>query len=206
MSRLPTVLVVDDDDFMRAALRRVFTIADIPVETFASAAELLETADFCAPAVLLLDVMMPGMTGLELQAILKERGVRLPVIFLTGAADIPIAVTAMRNGAVDFLEKPFDNAVLIERVRGPLARSAEPARLQGRPPDTDCARRLGTLTPRERVVFERMIEGKTSKVIARELGGSFRTIEIHRARIMSKTGAVSLADLVRMTFEMDVPA
>lgn len=206
MSRVPTVLVVDDDSFMRAALRRVFTIAHIPVETFASASELLDTADLSAPAVLLLDVMMPGMTGLELQAILKERGVRLPVIFLTGAADIPMAVTAMRNGAVDFLEKPFDNAVLIERVRGPLARCAEPARLQGRPPDADCARRLGTLTPRERAVYERMIEGKTSKMIARELGGSFRTIEIHRARIMSKTGAVSLADLVRMTFEIGVAA
>jgi len=206
MSRVPTVLVVDDDSFMRSALRRVFTIAHIPVETFASASELLDTADLSAPAVLLLDVMMPGMTGLELQAILKERGVRLPVIFLTGAADIPMAVTAMRNGAVDFLEKPFDNAVLIERVRGPLARCAEPARLQGRPPDADCARRLGTLTPRERAVYERMIEGKTSKMIARELGGSFRTIEIHRARIMSKTGAVSLADLVRMTFEIGVAA
>ena len=206
MSRVPTVLVVDDDSFMRAALRRVFTIADIPVETFASATELLDTADLSAPAVLLLDVMMPGMTGLELQAILQERGVRLPVIFLTGAADIPMAVTAMRNGAVDFLEKPFDNAVLVERVRQTLARCAEPARLQARPPDPDCARRLSTLTPRERVVFERMIEGKTSKVIARELGGSFRTIEIHRARIMSKTGAVSLADLVRMTFEIHVAA
>jgi FixJ family two-component response regulator len=206
MSRVPTVLVVDDDSFMRAALRRVFTIADIPVETFASATELLDTADFCAPAVLLLDVMMPGMTGLELQAILKERGVRLPVIFLTGAADIPMAVTAMRNGAVDFLEKPFDNAVLIERVRGPLARCAEPAPAQGRPSDTDCTRRLGTLTPRERAVYERMIEGKTSKVIARELGGSFRTIEIHRARVMSKMAAASLADLVRMTFDVDVAA
>ena len=206
MTRVPTVLVVDDDSFMRAALRRVFVIAGIPVETFASASDLLDAADLSVPAVLLLDVMMPGMTGLELQAILRERGVRLPVIFLTGVADIPMAVTAMRNGAVDFLEKPFDNAVLVERVRQTLERCADPAQLQVRRPDPDYARRLGTLTPRERIVFEKVIAGKTSKVIARELGGSFRTIEIHRARIMSKTGAGSLADLVRMTFEVDIAA
>jgi FixJ family two-component response regulator len=206
MTRVPTVLVVDDDSFMRAALRRVFATAQISVEMFASASELLATGDLSTPAVLLLDVMMPGMTGLELQAILYERGARLPVIFLTGAADIPMAVTAMRNGAVDFLEKPFNNAVLVERVRQTLARCAAPAQLQVRQSDHDYARRLGTLTPRERAVFEGVIAGKTSKVIARELGGSFRTVEIHRARIMSKTGAASLADLVRMTFEADVAA
>jgi FixJ family two-component response regulator len=206
MTRDPTVLVVDDDTFMRAALRRLFTVASIPVETFESASELLATGDLSPPAVLLLDVMMPGMTGLELQATLRERGVRIPVIFLTGAANIPMAVTAMRNGAVDFLEKPFNNAVLVERVRQTLARCAEPAPEQVRQPDPDYARRLSALTPREREVFERMIAGKTSKMIARELGGSFRTIEIHRARVMSKMAAASLADLVRMTFDVEVAA
>lgn len=206
MTRVPTVLVVDDDSFMRAALRRVFVAAHIPVETFDSAADLLATGDLSGPAVLLLDVMMPGMTGLELQSLLQKRGITLPVIFITGASDIPMAVSAMRNGAVDFLEKPFDNTALVERVRQTFARLAEPVTQPAHLPHPDHTRRLSTLTPREREVFERMITGMTSKMIARELGGSFRTIEIHRAHIMSKMAAGSLADLVRMTFDVDVAA
>jgi len=197
--KVPMVFVVDDDDFMRAALKQVFLAARIDVETFASARELLEGCDFKAPGVLLLDVMMPGMTGIELQAALRDRGVRLPVIFLTGSGDIPMAVAAMRNGAVDFLEKPFENRNLVERVRQALDRAAQArpaARVRG-----DYERRLATLTPREREVMDLMITGMTSKVIARELGGSFRTVEIHRSRVMAKMGSATLADLVRMTLE-----
>jgi len=195
----PEVFVVDDDDLMRAALKRTFLAARIRVETFASARDLLDTCDFSAPAVLLLDVMMPGMNGLELQAALRERGVKLPVIFLTGSGDIPMAVAAMRNGAVDFLEKPFENSDLVERVRRAFARTA-----QTRPEPlvrSDFRRRRATLTPREREVMDLMVTGMTSKVIARELGGSFRTVEIHRARVMSKMEAATLADLVRMLLE-----
>ena len=206
MNREPTVLVVDDDNLMRAALRRVFVAANIPVETFSSGDELLTGGDLRPPAVLLLDVMMPGMTGIELQGKLRQRGVELPVIFLTGFADIPMAVAAMRDGAVDFLEKPFDNAELVARVRKALARYTDPAGQPARPSRADYERRLATLTPREREVTDLMIAGKTSKEIARELGGSFRTIEIHRARIMRKMSAANLADLVRMPFDLEVEA
>lgn len=199
----PTVLVVDDDGFMRTLLRRVLTDAGIAVETFASAAELLAAPALRAPAVLLLDVMMPGMSGLELQSVLHERDIELPVVFLTGSSDVPMAVDAMRNGAVDFLEKPFDSAVLVERIQRVLAQGSAAPAPPAPHPNPGHALRLATLTPREREVFDSMITGKTSKMIARDLGGSFRTIEIHRTRVMSKMAAASLADLVRMAFEVD---
>ena len=138
------------------------------------------------------------MSGLELQALLRERGIGLPVVFLTGSSNIPTAVAAMRNGAVDFVEKPFDKDELVARVW----RAAEPAarREQPRP---ELARRLGTLTAREREVYDRMVIGKTSKAIAQDLGGSFRTVEIHRGRVMGKMEAVHISDLVRMAFEVE---
>jgi FixJ family two-component response regulator len=203
MNLAPTVLVVDDDPFMRIVLQRVFVNAGIAVKTFASAAELIDTGDLRPPVVLLLDVKMPGMSGLELQAFLRARGIILPVMFLTGSSDIPMAVEAMRNGAVDFLEKPFDNDELVTRVRRVMAQCAQPETLPGRKTDNDTARRLRTLTAREREVYDCMIVGKTSKVIAVELGGSFRTVEIHRGRVMGKMGATHLADLVRMAFEIE---
>jgi FixJ family two-component response regulator len=196
----PIVVVVDDDAPMRAALRRVFTAARFTVETYASGAEMLDKCDFGRHAVLLLDVMMPGMTGLELQRALRVRGVNLPVIFLTGSGDIPMAVEAMHDGALDFLEKPFDNAELVARVRRAFVR---PALAHAANFDPDYARRKASLTPREREVMDEVITGKTNKVVARDLGASFRTIEIHRARVMSKMQANSLADLVRMSLESD---
>jgi len=198
----PIIVVVDDDAPMRAALRRVFTAARFTVDTYASGAELLEKCDFGRHAVLLLDVMMPGMTGLELQRALRTRGVNLPVIFLTGSGDIPMAVEAMHDGALDFLEKPFDNAELVDRVRLAWAHPAA----HGHPANFDpgYAQRKATLTPRELEVMEEVITGKTNKVVARDLGASFRTIEIHRARVMSKMQASTLADLVRMALESDL--
>lgn len=191
--------MVDDDAHMRAALRRLFVAARFGVETFASGRELLDACDFDRHCVLLLDVMMPGMNGLDLQRALRERGVRMPVIFLTGSGDIPMAVEAMHDGAVDFLEKPFENDQLVERVRLAFSRVATPrpeARI-----DPEYARRRGTLTPREREVMDEVVTGKTSKAIARKLGGSHRTIEIHRARVMSKMEVKTLADLVRMALD-----
>ncbi|MEO8523439.1 MAG: response regulator [Caldimonas sp.] len=196
------MLVVDDDSFMRATLRHVFTNAGLAVETYASAADLLANADLHSRAVLMLDMAMPEMSGLELQALLHERGIDMPVIFLTGSSDIARAVTAMRNGAADFLEKPFDPALLVERVRQVLARKAATEAVPApRPSTCDYARRLATLTVREREVLELMIVGKTSKMIARDLGGSFRTVEVHRTRVMAKMAAASLAELVRMSVE-----
>jgi FixJ family two-component response regulator len=199
--REPTVIVVDDDANMRAALKRLFTAARVKVHTFASGRELLDNCDFSERGVLLLDAKMPGMNGLEVQQALRDRGVNLPVIFLTGSADIPLAVEAMRQGAVDFLEKPFDDVHLVDRVRRAALRGTTPEpRVRS---DTDYERRRATLTPREREVLNEMITGKTNKVIARDLGASYRTIEIHRGRVMSKMEAKSLADLVRMALEVD---
>jgi two-component system response regulator FixJ len=183
---------------MRDLLTRCFVKAGLPVQTFASAFELLAGADLSSPGVLLLDVQMPGMSGLELQALLLERGIGMPIIFLTGTSDVPIAVAAMRSGAVDFLEKPFDNATLIGRVRKTMARYDKPADIA---PDPEYASRRATLTPREREVLDLMVTGMTSKEMARSLGGSFRTIEIHRARVMSKMAATNLAELVRMNID-----
>jgi len=196
---VPFVLAVDDDGFMRVLLERAFTAAGIQVETFASASELLASEHLLAPAVVLLDIQMPGMSGLELQRVLRERGVLLPVMFLAGSADIAVAVTAMRAGAVDFVEKPFVATDLVARVRDAFAQY-EPARAT--PTDdvhAEHVRRLATLTTREREVYDRMVVGETSKEIARELGGSYRTVEIHRARVMAKMAAVHLAELVRMS-------
>ena len=201
MTSRPTVFVVDDDGFMRELLARVLPDAGIPVRTFASAFDLLAEVDLRAPCVLLLDVQMPGMTGLELQAELRDRGVDVPVIFLTASANVPMAVAAMRDGAVDFLEKPFDTDTLVARVRQTLARlEADSAQT----PEREYGKRFATLTQREREVHDLMVTGQTSKMMARAIGGSFRTIEIHRTRIMGKMAATSLADLVRMAIEADV--
>ena len=201
MSVDPAVLVVDDDPYMRELLTRVFVDAGIAVRTFGSARDLLDNADLSKPAVLLLDMEMPDVTGLDLQGLLQERHVTLPVMFLTGASTIPQAVTAMRNGAVDFIEKPFDRDALIERIRLIHARHVAPDTQSDHAPDHEM--RLASLTPRERAVLTLMVKGQTSKTMARELGGSFRTIEIHRGRVMTKMGAGSLADLVRITVVAD---
>ncbi len=198
----PIVFVVDDDALMRAALKRAFLAGGVKVETFASGPELLDTCDLARRGVLLLDVLMPGMNGLELHNALRERGVKLPVIFLTGSGDVPMAVEAMRNGAVDFLEKPFDNADLVARVHGAFTRAQSPKTATG--VAAEYARRKEALTPREGEVLEQMITGKTNKVIARDLGASHRTIEIHRARVMTKMQAKTLANLVRISLEAEL--
>lgn len=196
MDSEPVVLVVDDDSFMLKLLKRIFDDVSIPVQTFESAEALLTQADLQSRCVLLLDVNMPGMSGPSLYRLLRARGIDVPVIFLTAVADVPTAVSAMRNGAADFIEKPFRAAELVERVRQSFGRVE--ANRQA-PPDRGLAARLETLTPREREVLDQMVTGATSKRIAHALGGSFRTIETHRARVMEKLGAKSLADLVRMT-------
>ncbi len=205
MNAVRRVLVVDDDSFMRALVERVFSNAGIAVESYGSASDLLAAANLSEPVVLLLDVKMPGMSGLDLQALLRDRGIKAPVVFLSGSGDLKMAVAAMRDGAADFLEKPFENEDLIERVQRAFSRIAAravPAAGDARP---DYLSRRDTLTRRERQVNDLMLTGKTSKVIARELGGSFRTIEIHRASVMSKMAAANLAELVRMSFVVETP-
>lgn len=189
------VLVVDDDAAMRAALRRLFVAAGLAVELFDGGAALLASDATERAACLVLDVRMPGMDGLEVQAELRRRGQRLPTVFLTGAADVPLAVAAMRDGALDFIEKPFDPEHLVARVRQAVERGR---RLRQREAASGEVRaRLARLTPREREVLDLVVTGLTNKEIARLLGTSHRTVDIHRSHVMAKMGASSLADLVR---------
>ncbi|MBE0546697.1 MAG: response regulator transcription factor [Rubrivivax sp.] len=190
---------------MRDLLHRVLTGAGMQVASCASAAELLGAGELASATVLLLDVKMPGMSGLDLQDLLRRRGIELPVVFISGTADLAMAVTAMRNGAADFIEKPFQGALLIESVRRAVDRHADRMATSQRVPDPVVLARFETLTPREREVFELLVTGMTSKLIARELGGSFRTIEIHRAQVMRKMAARHLPELVRMSIESMAP-
>ena len=191
----PLVAVVDDDTLMLSALRRLLISAGFSVETYASGAELLASVRLDSACCIVLDASMPGMSGIEVQACVKQRAADVPVIFLSGSGAIRIAVEAMREGAVDFIAKPFDANRLIGRIR----EAAETHRPAHRDPVPDAVQsRLHSLTPRERNVLELVVAGKTCKQIARVLGGSHRTIEIHRHHIMEKMAARSFADLVRL--------
>jgi len=195
LSGQPTVYVVDDDADVRDSLSTLLEASEFHVVTFDSAAAFLAGSE-AKNACLVTDVRMPGMDGLALQEELVSRGMRIPVIIMTGHGDIPLAVKAMRAGAVDFLEKPFEDGTLIASVNRALK---EHAAAHG-PSATALAAQsqLSSLTERERQVLDLLVLGKPNKVIAYELGISPRTVEIHRARVMEKTSARSLADLVRI--------
>lgn len=195
----PTVFVVDDDSAVRNSLRLLLKSVGLIAQPLGSAAEFLERYRPSQPGCLVLDVRMPGMSGLELQRELNLQGATIPVIFITGHGDIPMAVEAMQQGAFDFLAKPFPDQELIDRVQRALARDATTrAALNERERIRD---RLDSLTPREREVLALMTQGKPNKIMAHELGVSQRTVEIHRARVMEKSGASSLAQLVRMVMD-----
>jgi two-component system, LuxR family, response regulator FixJ len=191
----PIVYIVDDDDDVRASLTWLFTSIHLKVRAFASAAEFL-AAYGGGPGCLILDVRMPGMTGIELQAELKRRGVGLPVIFITGHGDVPMAMRAVRDGAVGFFEKPFPHQEVIELVHEALRRNRDERVERWEWEDVD--RRLDTLTAREREVTDLLVDGLANRQIGERLGISVRTVEVHRANIMRKTRANGLADLVRM--------
>ena len=191
-----TVFVVDDDDAVRDSLRMLLKSAGVRTEPFASAHEFLSSYPPSQPGCLLLDVRMPGMSGLEMQHELNLRGAMIPVIFITGHGDIPMAVEAMQHGAFDFLQKPFRDEELLDRVQRALVRdneNRERLRLTDR-----IRERLPSLSPREREVLDLVTRGKANKMVAGDLGVSQRTIEIHRAHVMQKMEAGSLAELVRM--------
>jgi len=197
MARKPTIFIVDDDEAVRDSLELLLQAAGFPqIATYESSLGFLASARPEPGDCLLLDVRMPDMDGLELQAELNRRAVRLPVIVMTGHGDVPIAVRAMKAGAADFIEKPFTDDLLIDGVRRALALSAETLRVSGE--TTEISRRFETLTAREREVLEGMVAGHPNKVIAHDLGISPRTVEIHRARVMNKMEARSLSALVRM--------
>ena len=197
----PIVFVVDDDESVRGSLRYLLRSVDLECQALASATEFLAVYDPAQPGCLVLDVRMPGMSGLELQQQLNLRGAIIPIIFITGHGDIPMAVDAMQHGANDFLQKPFRDQDLIDRIQRALEKDVKTrAALE----QHDSIReRLATLTPRERQVLTMMTQGKANKIMAHELGLSQRTVEIHRARVMEKSGAASLAQLVRMVMDVE---
>lgn len=192
----PTVFVVDDDEDMRDALAQLLESAGLRVEIHADGSEFLAAYTEDHPGCLLLDMAMPGMTGLEVQAALKARGLAIPIVFLTGHGDIPLAVRAVQGGAVDFLEKPIKGAELIERVKRALYLDEERRRLQGRAQDV--LQRHARLSKREKEVMALTVSGLTSKEIAQQLDISPRTVEVHRTHVMHKMGAANVAELVNL--------
>jgi FixJ family two-component response regulator len=196
-----TVFVVDDDDAVRTSLRLLLKSVGLPVETFGSAQEFLDAFDAERAGCLVLDIRMPGMSGLELQQRLNEIHAIVPIVFITGHGDVPMAVEAMQHGAVDFIQKPFRDQDLIDRINQALEKDRD-NRAGLRERDA-IRRRMQQLTPREREVLDLVTQGKANKVIAGDLNVSQRTVEIHRARVMEKMGASSLAHLVRMVIEAE---
>jgi RNA polymerase sigma factor (sigma-70 family) len=192
----PVVFVVDDDPSVRDYLKWLMESVRLPVALFATAKEFLEAYDPTQPGCLLLDVRMPGLSGFDLQAELQSRRIRVPMIMMTAYAEVPMAVRALRGGAIDFIEKPLDGQIVVDRVQQAItsdlaARRAEHERLEVR-------QRMARLTPRQRAVLDGLIAGKPSKVIAAELGVSPSTVDVHRGRLMERLQARSLPDLFRL--------
>jgi two-component system response regulator FixJ len=192
----PVVYIVDDDNSMREALTLLLKTVGYTTAPFARPGDFLAKHDQNQPGCVVLDVRMPEMSGLEVQQQLNRSGSLLPVILITGHGDIPMAVQAMKDGAFDFLQKPFRDQDLIDRINAALKQDAENRKMVER--HADLHRRAESLTPREREVMAAVVDGKANKVIAIDLGLSERTVEIHRANVMEKMGARSVAHLVKM--------
>ena len=201
MSDELTVFIVDDDEPVRDAIGMLLDTVDIPYRGYGDAQAFLEDFDSAQTGCLVLDIRMPGMSGLELQEQLIEMKASIPIVFITGHGDIPMAVEAMRRGAVDFIRKPFRDQELLDRIHEALSVDDEQ---RSREADIDAVRaKVAKLTPRETEVFDRVTAGQANKVIAIELGISERTVEIHRSQVMQKTGVRTLADLVRLKLKLD---
>ncbi|NOX50545.1 MAG: response regulator transcription factor [Gammaproteobacteria bacterium] len=201
MSEVGKVFVVDDDEAVRDSIGMLLDSVDMPYTSFHSADQFLSKFDESQKGCLVLDIRMPGMSGLDLQQKLVEMKANIPIVFITGHGDIPMAVEAMRRGAIDFIRKPFRDQELLDRINEALHQD-EQLRVQ----DDDLAKvqsLVAGLTDREQQVFERVCEGQANKVMAIELGISERTVEIHRSQVMHKTGARSLAALVRLKLKLE---
>lgn len=198
------VFVVDDDAAVRGSLRALLEAVEFRVEDFSSADAFLDACDPPRPGCLVVDVRMPGMDGIELQEELARRHIELPVIVITGHGDVPLAVRAMKAGAIDFIEKPFDDRVLIDSIRDALSFLRN---LKSRTNFSHAAtERVDGLTKRERQVLEHLVAGRPNKIIAHDLGISPRTVEVHRANLMEKLQTRSLSGLVRIALEAGVPS
>jgi two-component system, LuxR family, response regulator FixJ len=196
-----TVYVVDDDEMFRKSLHWLLESVGLAVATFATAAEFLDAYRAGDPGCLVLDIRMPGMSGLQLQDELAARAICLPIVFLTAHGDVPMAVAAVKKGAVDFVQKPYNDQRLLDVVQDALQRDADARAADERHRRT--AALIAAMTPREREVMNAVVAGKTNKIIADELGVAVKTIEAHRARMMDKMGASSVAELVRLVTAID---
>lgn len=196
-----TVFIVDDDDGFRDSLQMLCSSVGLSVECFSSATDFLEGVDSERSGCLVLDIRMPGMSGLELQRELGARGNAWPIIFMTGHGDVPMAVAALKAGAYDFLTKPFPQQELLDRIHAALRVDADGRSRDGRV--ELLSERHDQLTPREREVMDLVVQGLANKVVANRLGISQRTVEIHRAQVMEKMQADSLAHLVRMAVALE---
>jgi len=199
----PTVFVVDDDPSVRTAVQRLLESVGLPCETFATATDFLKRAENGAAGCLILDVRMPGPSGLDLQRTMVERDLDLPIVFVTAYADVPMTVRAMKAGALEVLTKPFDDQILLDVVHGALAKAR--VRLQEREETTRLRALLDGLTPREREVMALVVSGMLNKQIAHQLGTTESTVKAHRAQVMHKMQADSLADLVRAADRLGLP-
>ncbi|MGD8571830.1 MAG: response regulator [Gammaproteobacteria bacterium] len=195
MSRSPVIFIIDDDEAMRQSLSEIFQSEGLNTRTFASALDFLNCYEHGCVGCILMDMRMPDSNGLEMFLKFQNSDIKLPVIFITGYGDIPTAVQAIRAGAFDFIEKPFDVEELIGRVSDCVNKSRQAVEKK---PRRFGSKRVDSLTPREHQVMELMVEGKINKVIADELGISVRTVEAHRANLMDKLSAKSLSDVVRI--------
>jgi FixJ family two-component response regulator len=191
-----SVCVVDDDEAVARSLRALLESVGLAVETFATAQAFLDRADTARAGCLVLDVRMPGMSGLDLQAELTRRGIGLPTIVVTGHAEVPMAVRAVKAGAIDFIEKPFSDQLLLDRVRQGI--DTDRQERDGRARRAEILRRMSLLTQREREVLDLVVVGKANKEIAAALHLSPKTVEVHRAHVMEKMQASSVAELVRL--------
>ena len=197
------VFVVDDDAPMRESLQNLLRSVGLRVEAFASAQEFLRSTRPDVPSCLVLDVRLPGLSGLELQQRLAEGDMAMPIIFITGHGDIPMTVQAMKAGAVEFLTKPFRDQALLDAIQQALARDR--AAREQRAQSEELRRRYRSLTPRERDVLALVVTGLLNKQIAGELGTSEASVKVHRQHVMAKMGAGSLAALVRMADRLGIP-
>jgi two-component system, LuxR family, response regulator FixJ len=200
----PVVHVIDDDEAIRESLAFLLESAELDVRTYESANAFLETLSRDAHGCVVTDIRMPGVSGIELLRQLKTMGVALPVIVITGHADVPLAVEAMKSGAVDFIEKPFDDDAFLSTIRSALRQHEKDARREAE--RSEIHARLAALSGRERQVLEGLVAGYPNKTIAFDLGISARTVEIYRANVMTKMQANSLSDLVRMALVAGVLA
>jgi FixJ family two-component response regulator len=198
----PIVFVVDDDASMRQALARLLQSVQLRVEVFASPQEFLQSERPNVPSCLVLDVRLPGLSGLDFQAELAKADVRIPIVFITGHGDIPMSVRAMKAGAVDFLAKPFRDQDLLDAVTAAIQRDQK--RREHENAMTDLRAHFSSLTPREREIMALVASGLMSEQIAAEVGLSEITVKVHRSHLMKKMGARSVADLVRMAEALGV--